>query len=92
MALFICVNNHQGDELFSVHSRGKRCALTDYEFIDMCKPAKTMSIYSVQFVDVYSLKINAECCLIRLTVIRFLEQPNVDCCLQHGLHILTFII
>ena len=51
-----------------------------------------MSIYSVQFVDVYSLKINAECCLIRLTVIRFLEQPNVDCCLQHGLHILTFII
>ena len=92
MALFICVNNHQGDELFSVHSRGKRCALSDYEFIDMFKPAQTMSIYSVQFVDVYSLKINAECCLIRLTVIRFLEQPNVDCCLQHGLHILTFII
>ena len=58
----------------------------------MCKPAKTMSLYSVQFVDVYSLKINAECCLIRFTVIRFLEQLNVDCCLHLGLDILTFII
>ena len=45
MALFICVNNHQGDELFSIHSRGKRCALSDYEFIDMCKPAKTTDEY-----------------------------------------------
>ena len=26
MALFLCANIHQGDELFSVHSRGKQCA------------------------------------------------------------------
>ena len=26
MALFLCANIHQGDELFSVHSGGKQCA------------------------------------------------------------------
>jgi hypothetical protein len=26
MALFLCANHHQGDELFDVHSRGKQCA------------------------------------------------------------------
>jgi hypothetical protein len=28
MALFLSANIHQGDELFSVHSGGKRCAFT----------------------------------------------------------------
>jgi hypothetical protein len=32
MALFLSANIHQGDELFSVHSGGKQCALI-YEFI-----------------------------------------------------------